>query len=152
MVVCDVDGCDPEGNAVIKFNITGDNDLPFTIDTPTDHLKINFHIYETKNFHKLVSGRVGVYNMYLRGSVITADTYQNHVRYITNGITFKGDLISVFTQEYRITRADYVECCVCFEKSIKATLHPCGHNDFCKTCVGKVGTCPICRTEISYID
>ena len=152
MVICDVYGCDPEGNAVVEFNITGDSDLPFTVDTPVDHLKVNFHIYKTKNFHKLISGYVDVYNMYLKGSVITGDIYQNHVRYITNGVTFGSDLISVFTQEYRIIRADCVECCVCFEKHPKATLYPCRHDDFCKTCVGKVGTCPICRAEIGYID
>ena len=41
------------------------------------------------------------------------------------------------------------ECCICFDGKSSVALLPCQHQNFCLTCVGHFGDCPLCRIEIS---
>jgi len=40
------------------------------------------------------------------------------------------------------------ECCICFDGKSGVTLLPCQHHNFCLSCVGHFGDCPLCRVEI----
>lgn len=44
------------------------------------------------------------------------------------------------------------QCCVCFHFTEKnKALIPCGHTQFCETCIGVLKKCPLCEKEISNI-
>lgn len=41
------------------------------------------------------------------------------------------------------------ECVICMEAPGCVELRPCGHDQFCQTCVRKVRTCPLCRATMT---
>eukprot|EP00041_Stephanoeca_diplocostata_P021659 m.507657 g.507657 ORF g.507657 m.507657 type:complete len:651 (+) comp21881_c0_seq11:231-2183(+) len=40
-------------------------------------------------------------------------------------------------------------CQICFDDSPNTRLQPCGHKEFCRGCVEKCSTCPLCRCVIA---
>eukprot|EP00039_Didymoeca_costata_P003743 m.69417 g.69417 ORF g.69417 m.69417 type:complete len:723 (+) comp12056_c0_seq1:192-2360(+) len=44
---------------------------------------------------------------------------------------------------------DHTERCqICFDSLPNVVLHPCKHQDFCRDCVARCQTCPLCRADI----
>ena len=43
------------------------------------------------------------------------------------------------------------ECVICMAKSTQVIIIPCNHKITCKSCVGKIDICPMCRGDILSI-
>mgnify|MGYP006375016653 CR=1 FL=1 len=42
------------------------------------------------------------------------------------------------------------QCCVCFEPTSRnQVLSPCGHTQYCDTCIDKINVCALCRANIT---
>lgn len=39
------------------------------------------------------------------------------------------------------------ECCICMDAPQGAYFSPCGHGDYCFSCIEKLSECPLCRTK-----
>lgn len=90
---------------------------------------------------------------YNKNRLLTEDLTLLHLRSdnivvkISNN-TVAGHAHSKYTMA-KISKKDLDEhCCICFDKPIDVIFDSCYHMNFCKTCVSRLSSCPLCRQKI----
>jgi len=59
-----------------------------------------------------------------------------------------GDSIEWPTESSADTAGDSELCVICFEHPANVTVEPCGHSQFCGTCIARLTRCPLCCQEL----
>lgn len=52
----------------------------------------------------------------------------------------------------RKTTINEENCTLCYDNMANVVLKPCNHSGYCETCIKRLSTCPICRSDIESIE
>jgi hypothetical protein len=108
---------------------------------------IRWAIYKTSDLQILHKGEFQTINPVTKNMTIE-ESYRGYLNMIGDTITITKERIEIYDTEFKLSERLTGECVVCFESVNMMQMLPCKHTEICKSCVGQLTKCPLCRARI----